>query len=186
MKKITVIILSLIALLSVGSIPAFASSGDGSELNQEQYTKNPSRRWRISEETKNSVRKEFNAIKDQNPTLSNKKICEVVGEKFSISVSSVKNFILSPEEYENYQKRSKQYREDNKEEQRRRNKQYYEKNKVKIRAAYQQYYEKNKEKQKEYYRQYSKKIKEKEIKQREEGEKRIANLRMLEELFKFL
>lgn len=186
MKKITAIVLSLVALLSVGNIPAFASSVDGNELNQERCTKNPSRRWHISEETKSSVRKEAKTIREQNPTLSNQKICEIVGKKFSISVSSVKNFILPPEEYENYQKRLKEYRDNNKEKQRKRNKQYYEKNKVKIRAAYKQYYEKNREKQKEYYRQYGKKIKEMEMKQREEWEKKIPTIQMLEKLLKFI
>ncbi len=153
MKKIIATMLSLIIALSVCNISVFAVLENSNELNSEKSTKPASRR-RISEETKNSVREEFKTIKDQNQKYSNSKIYEILSKKYSISTSSVKHFALPPEEYENYQKRAKQYRENNKEKLKISQKIYYEKNQDRFKKYSRQYYEENKEKCHDYSRQY--------------------------------
>lgn len=187
MKKIIATILGLIIAISVFNISVFAVSEDSNELNPEKSTQHVSRR-RISEETKSNIRKEFKTIKDQNPKYSNIKVYKMLSEKFNISASSVKRFVLPPEEYEKYRKHSQQYRENNKEKLKESHKLYYEKNQDRLRKYSRQYYEENKEKCHDYSRQYYiknrdrclensrqtyKKNKEKEIKQREEWERKF-------------
>lgn len=133
MKKIVATVLSLITLLSLGSISVFAVSKNGDEFDLGKYTKNVSKR-RISEQTKNSVMEAFLEIKKENPSFNDNKICKIISKDFNIPISSVRHFSIPFKSYEIYQD-------------------YYGKNKEKMNKSSRNYYRGNKERRKKYCKQ---------------------------------
>ena len=176
MKKIIATALSLITLLLSGSISVFASSENDSELNSEKNIKSMSRRF-ISEEAKNRIREEFAKVKKDNPNFTQKRICEIVGNKINVSVSSVLRY-SKEQSYQKYLEKSKEKRLETV-------RLYKEKNKAKIKEYARQYYRNHKEKYREKYRQSYKRNKERmhiEI----EDKKDLDYAQKLEKLFKLL
>lgn len=167
MKKIIATALSLITLLSSGSISVFASSENDCELNTKKSTKSMSRRF-ISEETKVRIREEFAKVKKDNPNFTQKRICEIVGNKINVSISSVLRY-NDEQSYQNYLEKNKEkrletarlYKEKNKEKIKEYAKQYYKNHKEKYKEKCKQSYKKNKEKRQEYKKRYYRENKEK-------------------------
>lgn len=166
MKKIIVTILSLITLLSVGSMSAFAVLEDDNVCTKSVPKK------RMSEETKNKIREEFTKLKGQRPDLSNSKIYEILSKDFNTSISTAKRYSLQPEDYEGYKEYYRQYyHKKNK----KNLKKYYEENKEKFK----QHYKDNQEKQKEYFKQYYRNNKERAKKEKEEWDKKLNEIQNL-------
>ena len=169
MKKIIATILSLIIAISVCNISVFAVSDNNDELNPEEYTKIVPKK-RISKETQDNIKKEFETIQKENPQLTKKAIYKIISEKFDVSRSSIERYNSDDnyrEYYRQYYKRNKlkqnerdkKYREEKKEQLKEHYRQYREKNREKIKEGQRQYREKNREKIRNYKREYYKKNK---------------------------
>lgn len=134
MKKIVVMLLSLITLLSLGNISVFAVLKNGDEFDLEKYKKSLSKRH-ISEQTKNSAMEAFLEIKKENPSFNDNKICKIISKDFNIPIYSVRHFSMPLKSYDIYQD-------------------YYGKNKENMNKFRKSYYIGNKEKRKKYCKQH--------------------------------
>ena len=162
MKKIIATILSLITVLSLGSMTAFASLENDNEFSAEKCTKRRSKRY-ISEEKKNIIKETFIKVREQNPNFTDTKIYEIIGGTFNVSVTTARHCSCC----DDYKKYYKKYYEKNKEKRREYFKQYYKANKERCNENYRRYYEANKERCKENKKKSARKYYEKRKKQQE-------------------
>ena len=130
MKKIIATILSIITVLSLCSMSAFAVLENNNELNQERQVRRRPRN-RITEEKRNELKEAFEQIRDQEPNLSNQQICERVGQEFEIGTNTVRRHVLKFEAYRRYQ-------ENNRERIHAQQRDYYQANQERIRRYYQE------------------------------------------------